>query len=189
MKSDNRGFLKWFFTIATILFLSFGSSDSKAQSKKLVTITVLKITFADDTWVRASIIEEGALRIDEKFGERLFITPVFDPLEKRAIRIKVLRGNKSDSIGILEEIGVVNLSLDSPKISVDHLGIRIELEAILKRLVEKKDDTYQTVARPTQKGGGSTCCVSCNGRLYCANCSVQTSCGCCNTSDCPGECG
>jgi hypothetical protein len=192
MRIDKRRFREWFFTVTLILTLtltlSFSSSHSKAQSKKLVNIAVVKVTFADDTWVRASVVEGGALRIDETGEERLVINPVFDPLEKRAIRVRVLRGNKSDSIGTLEEICVVNLSLNTARANVDRLGITIQLEAVLKRLVERKNDSFQTAFKPQIGGEGSNCCVTCDGRQYCANCSVQTSCGCCNTPDCAGEC-
>lgn len=189
MRSDKRDFLKWVFTVTIILAVPFSSSYSKPQSKKLVTITVVKVTFADETWVRAGIVEGGDLRIDdEKFGKRLFIHPVIDPLEKRAVRLRFLQGNKSaDSPGVFEEIGSEKLSLDAPKVTVSHLGMTIELEAVMKRLVDKKNDVYQTALKPPQMGT-ENCCISCGGKQYCSNCSVQTSCGCCQTSDCSGDC-
>lgn len=190
MRNNKRAFLKWFFMVTLILAVSFSSTYSKAQSKKLVNVTIVKVTFADDTWVRASITEGGALRVDdERFGKRLFMYPVLDPLEKRAVRVRFLHGSKNDSLAIAEEVGAVNLSLAAPKVMVSHLGITIELEAVMKRLVDKKSDTFQTALKPPQMGiDGGNCCVWCNGRQYCSNCSVQTSCGCCNTADCPGEC-
>jgi hypothetical protein len=167
--------------------------DAPDGQTTLENIVALRITSSNGEWARATIIEGGALSVeDNATGVSYSFFPVFDKTNKKNVTMRVFQANKAVSAERLDEIGSVGLSIGSGKIIMNNSPYSIEVEAIIKRFVNSADESTKSIRvqggdiSPLLKGGN--CCITCQGMTWCSNCSVSTFCGCCNTESCGGDC-
>jgi len=153
----------------------------KANASAKQTAVVVQVTLPNGTWIKARVIENGLLKIeDEKTGQIIgFSMEVLDK-SKGTVRVKALEfsGGSTDSFRELETLEV---SFKSPKVTSVLPATNIEVLAIAEQLPEKGSGGSAELLP-------SECCVRCDGLRVCANCYVQMSCGCCNTDRCPDRC-
>lgn len=100
-----------------------------------INIIILKVTGPDDTLARASIIEGGALKIqDPQTGTTIAFFPAVDKNDNKTVTVTVRQVSKIDSEEHFKDIEKVEIALGASK-PLHHMPkFTIEIEAIAKHL-------------------------------------------------------
>lgn len=100
-----------------------------------INIIILKVTCTDDTSVRASVIEGGALKIqDPEEGTTIAFFPAVDKKDNKTIIVTVREVSNLDSEDHFKDIEKVEIALGSSKSLRLMPKFTIEIEAIAKHI-------------------------------------------------------
>jgi hypothetical protein len=127
-------------------------TQSQEKNTKPDNIVAIRVTGPNDVWARASVIQGGALKVqDKKTGVRYAFFPAVDVTNKKNVIVKVCEINRADSSESFNEIESLAISLGSSKTTNTTPSFNIEVEAIAKHVRKEGEVFKATKVKDTNK--------------------------------------